>query len=298
MKLKKLVAGAMITAGALLALTLLVGLLVPTSVLSKLDKRGTAAQIAIGNNPQDFTTQQSGSQSIDPVTGQPSDSGQPGSAATPTPGATPPASSGSPTGGGSSGSGGTGGSGGGTTAPTVSKPVVSIGASPASITSGNSTTVTWSATNSPSSCSASGAWSGSKGASGSAVFSPTTTSTYTLTCTNAGGSASASATVTVTAAPLACGQGGTCHLSDIQSHNTAGNCRSAINATGTGTSAYAITSSFLTLHQSQKSITSILCGKVYSSNLKNFTSSHSGGSTLGGSNYQTWINNFYIGPYN
>jgi hypothetical protein len=104
-------------------------------------------------------------------------------------------------------------------------------------------------------------------------------------------------TLTVNAAP-ACGSGGTCHLSDITGHNTSGNCRAAINAQGGGLAAYAIPSSFLSLHQSQKSITGTLCGKVYSSNLSNFTSDHRNGSTLGGNNYTTWINNFYLGPYN
>jgi hypothetical protein len=85
-----------------------------------------------------------------------------------------------------------GGAGGGTPAPTVS-----LSASPTSITSGQSSTLFWNSTNATS-CTASGAWSGTKAVSGNQLLSPTSTSTYTLTCTGTGGSGSASATVTVT----------------------------------------------------------------------------------------------------
>jgi hypothetical protein len=78
-------------------------------------------------------------------------------------------------------------------------PTVTLVASPASITSGASSTLTWSSTNATS-CSASGGWSGSKATSGSQSVSPTATTTYTLSCTGAGGSGSASAVVTVGAA--------------------------------------------------------------------------------------------------
>jgi hypothetical protein len=106
-----------------------------------------------------------------------------------------------------------------------------------------------------------------------------------------------SKTVTPTPPTSTCGQGGTCNLSDIQSHNMAANCRSAINATGNGLVAYAITQSFITAHQPNKSLTNILCGKVYNPNLKNRVSEHQDGSTINGNSYQTWINNFYLGPY-
>src|SRR5208282_6206817 len=48
---------------------------------------------------------------------------------------------------------------------TPAAPAVSLGASPSTITSGKSAKLTWSATNATS-CSASGAWSGSKAVSG------------------------------------------------------------------------------------------------------------------------------------
>ena len=78
-------------------------------------------------------------------------------------------------------------------------PTVSVSASPASITTGDSTTLSWTSSNATS-CTASGAWSGSKATSGSQTVSPTSTSTYSLSCTGTGGSASGSTTVTVTSA--------------------------------------------------------------------------------------------------
>ena len=84
---------------------------------------------------------------------------------------------------------------GGTPAPTVS-----IAANPTSVSSGGSSTLTWSSTNATS-CTASGGWSGTKATSGTQSLSNlTSTATYTLTCTGTGGSANQSATVTVTAA--------------------------------------------------------------------------------------------------
>jgi hypothetical protein len=83
--------------------------------------------------------------------------------------------------------------------PTASPPTVSLAASPASISSGQSSTLSWNSTNATS-CSASGAWSGTQLTSGSQTVSPTATSTYSLTCSGAGGSATASATVTLTSA--------------------------------------------------------------------------------------------------
>ncbi len=79
---------------------------------------------------------------------------------------------------------------------------VQITASPSSLTSGSSSTLTWSSTNA-SSCTASGAWSGTKAISGSqSTGTLTVNSTFTLTCTGTAGSDSQSANVTLTAAPL------------------------------------------------------------------------------------------------
>jgi uncharacterized cupredoxin-like copper-binding protein len=77
----------------------------------------------------------------------------------------------------------------------VAPPAVSLVASPTLIAAGASTTLTWSATNATS-CTASGAWSGSEPTSGSSPFIPTTfPASYTLACAGTGGSTSATATV-------------------------------------------------------------------------------------------------------
>jgi hypothetical protein len=83
-------------------------------------------------------------------------------------------------------------------------PTVSITADPTSVTSGGSSTLTWSSTNATS-CTASGGWSGARGVNGSQVITNITqTQTYTLTCTGAGGSVDTSATVTVHGVMTAC----------------------------------------------------------------------------------------------
>jgi uncharacterized protein (TIGR03118 family) len=93
---------------------------------------------------------------------------------------------------------GGGGGGGGASAPAAS---VSISVAPTTIVLGQSATVTWNAS-SGTSCTASGAWSGAQGASGTQTVTPTTagTQTYTLACGGGtyGGSTTKSATLTVT----------------------------------------------------------------------------------------------------
>jgi len=85
-----------------------------------------------------------------------------------------------------------------TNSPTT--PTVTLTANPTSITAGSFTTLSWASTNAIS-CSASGAWDGTKAVSGSETLAPSATSLYSLTCTGTGGSASASATVTVSNPP-------------------------------------------------------------------------------------------------
>ena len=82
-----------------------------------------------------------------------------------------------------------------------SPPTITISVAPTSITVGQSSTLTWSSTNATS-CTASGAWSGTQATGGIVSESPETTgtSTYTLTCNGAGGTANASAALTVNAA--------------------------------------------------------------------------------------------------
>lgn len=86
----------------------------------------------------------------------------------------------------------------------AASPTVTFAASPTSIASGGSSTLTWSTTNATS-CTAGNGWAGTKGTSGSIAVGPLSqTTTYTLSCTGTGGSASGSATVTVTPpAPVA-----------------------------------------------------------------------------------------------
>jgi hypothetical protein len=87
----------------------------------------------------------------------------------------------------------------GPTTPPPPAPTVALSASPTSVTSGQSSTLTWSSTNATA-CTASGAWSGSEPTSGSvSTGALNQNSTYSLSCTGSGGTATASATVTVTA---------------------------------------------------------------------------------------------------
>src|SRR5882762_1809243 len=84
---------------------------------------------------------------------------------------------------------------------TTAAPSVSISASPTSVASGGSSTLSWSSANATA-CTASGAWSGSMATSGSkATGAMTATKAYTLSCTGAGGTATQSATVAINAAP-------------------------------------------------------------------------------------------------
>src|SRR4051794_18379186 len=78
-------------------------------------------------------------------------------------------------------------------------PTVTISFNPAEVPPGNSSTLSWSASNA-STCSASGSWSGAQAISGSLSVKPLTIGDhlYSLSCTGAGGSASASASLLVT----------------------------------------------------------------------------------------------------
>jgi hypothetical protein len=78
---------------------------------------------------------------------------------------------------------------------TGTAPTASLTANPASITSGQSSTLTWSSTNATS-CTGTG-FSTGNAVSGSVGVAPATTATYSVTCSNGSTSASANATVTV-----------------------------------------------------------------------------------------------------
>jgi hypothetical protein len=94
----------------------------------------------------------------------------------------------------------------GATSPTPGAPVVTLSASPTSVATGGTTALTWSATDATS-CTASGAWSGTRptaGSESSAALS-NNPSTFTLTCTGSGGQGNRTVNVTVTAAPPSSG---------------------------------------------------------------------------------------------
>src|SRR3989344_3037698 len=83
-------------------------------------------------------------------------------------------------------------------APTPA-PTVSLSASATSVNSGGSSTLTWSSTNATS-CTASGAWSGTKATGGSQTLTNLiSTGTYTLSCTGSGGTTVQSVTIAITA---------------------------------------------------------------------------------------------------
>jgi hypothetical protein len=77
-------------------------------------------------------------------------------------------------------------------------PTVKISASPGTVASGGSSTLTWSSTNATA-CSAAGTWTGTKAMSGSqSTGALKAKGSYSLTCTGSGGSVTQSAAVSVT----------------------------------------------------------------------------------------------------
>jgi len=87
-----------------------------------------------------------------------------------------------------------------TGATSTAPAITSFTTNPTTIAPGGSSILSWQTQN-VTTCTASGAWSGSKAISGSQTVTPAATSQYTLTCSNAAGqSASAQVTVTVSTA--------------------------------------------------------------------------------------------------
>ncbi len=82
----------------------------------------------------------------------------------------------------------------------VSMPTLTLTATPGTITTGGSSTLSWTSTDTTS-CTASNGWSGAKAVSSNEVVTPAMTTTYTLDCSGPGGTVQKSATVTVN--PLA-----------------------------------------------------------------------------------------------
>jgi hypothetical protein len=83
-------------------------------------------------------------------------------------------------------------------------PTATISISPTTITAGSPVTLTWSSTNATS-CSASGAWTGTQATNGTSSVTPATAGSpnYAIACTGPGGTANAATTLTVNAAPVA-----------------------------------------------------------------------------------------------
>ena len=91
-----------------------------------------------------------------------------------------------------------GGEGDSGTSSSPSAPTLSFSASPASITEGQFSTLSWESEHTTD-CTAQMGWSGNKALSGTQSVSPTTTTTYGLTCEGSGGEITRYATVAVTA---------------------------------------------------------------------------------------------------
>ena len=84
--------------------------------------------------------------------------------------------------------------------PPPAAPTLTFTATPTSITSGESSTLTWESSDADT-CTASNGWAGSKALSGSESVSPTDTQTYSLDCSGEGGSVHKEVTVTVGSVP-------------------------------------------------------------------------------------------------
>jgi hypothetical protein len=119
------------------------------------------------------------------------------------------------------------------TTPPPAAPTAFLSANPKSITTGQSSTLSWSATNA-SSCTGSGFDSASQTA-GSAIVKPAVTTAYAVKCTGEGGSATATATVTAMAKPIDghCGPSNGQHLTTAPTANLcASGVASAVSSTG------------------------------------------------------------------
>jgi chitodextrinase len=152
-------------------------------------------------------------------------------------------------------------------------PTVTITASPTSVTSGSGSTITWSSTNATT-CTASGAWSGTKATSGTQAFTNLTVNqTYTLQCTGTGGSATQSASVTVTApvdttpptvtitGPVSSLPSGTTQTTLTATTNEAATCRYSTNAAFTFSTGTIFTTTGATTHST--TLTGLTNGTSY-----------------------------------
>lgn len=121
---------------------------------------------------------------------------------------------------------------------TVNNPAaaVNLHASPTTIAAGQSSELIWSSTNATS-CTASGAWSGSQATSNSSGYtiSPTTTSTYTLTCNGPGGQSTPASAVVTVATPSPAPAAGTTSTATTTHTQTTSATTTAVNPSSTAT---------------------------------------------------------------
>lgn len=104
-------------------------------------------------------------------------------------------------------------------------PTVSLTADPGTVAVGNAAALSWTTTGSPSSCTASGAWTGAKtpfGAESSERFATIGNFTYTISCTNAAGTAEASTTIAVSKTAGASGKSSSSSSSSSGSGSSSG----------------------------------------------------------------------------
>lgn len=111
--------------------------------------------------------------------------------------------------------------------PLPTAPTVALTAAPASVVSGSSAVLTWTSTNATS-CTATGAWSGTRPVNGSETVTPSATATYSLSCTGTGGSTVAAATVVVTQPPPEPPPGATQCVTDPNLISTDLNCKDSV----------------------------------------------------------------------
>ncbi|HEX7483619.1 MAG TPA: FAD-binding oxidoreductase [Candidatus Saccharimonadales bacterium] len=154
-------------------------------------------------------------------------------------------------------------------------PTANLSVSSSSIVSGQSTTLSWNTGGSgPITCNATGGWSGSKGASGSLVVSPTSTTTYILTCSNSVGTSTKSVTVTVNYAPTASLSANATTITEgdsVQlSWNTTGTGPITCNATGGWSGSKAASGSQMVSPASTKTYT-LTCSSPYGSQTRSIT---------------------------
>ncbi|MDR3546789.1 MAG: hypothetical protein P4M11_00700 [Candidatus Pacebacteria bacterium] len=143
--------------------------------------------------------------------------------------------------------------------PTV--PTVTLTASPASVTSGSASALTWASTNATSCSINNSVGSVTPVAGGSKSVSPTSTTTYTITCTGTGGTATASATVTVSASttPTASLTASPASITTGSSSTLSWACTNSTSSTGSGFSTGSATSGSVSVSPTSTTSYTVTC---------------------------------------